>query len=375
MSHFARFNTGSFFHHLRLPATKGVVLLLPLLFFIASCTNQQRSRLAVTPSSYGKVDNLMVVADNYNWTTTIGDTFRNAFEALYPVTPQPESLYDLRFKTPKEFRAGQIFKTFRSIVIMGVLDDDNDGATKLIKQAIGEDNVRRAYEDPNYTIAIHRDRWANGQTVVYWFAPTRSALLKTVAEDYQRVMNQFNEADTKLFIQQLYAAGQNVNASESILELFDLSLQIPRDYVVANVDSVSMWLRKETDKTSSNIFIYSLPISDSTQPNPERHKYIRDKLTQQYFSTHIEDSYMRIDDRYLPIYYQTMTFDGKPTLQARGLWGMVNDFMGGSFVSYMMLDEAHNRVLFLDGFVHAPGQKKRPEMRRLDMIFSTLAVQ
>jgi hypothetical protein len=136
-----------------------------------------------------------------------------------------------------------------------------------------------------------------------------------------------------------------------------------------------MWLRKETDKTSSSIFIYSLPLSDSTQPNPERHKYIRNKLTKQYFSTHIEDSYMQIDDRYLPIYYQNMTFGGKPTLQARGLWGMVNDFMGGSFVSYMILDEANKRVLFLDGFVHAPGQKKRPWMRRLDMIFSTLAIQ
>lgn len=357
------------------PIKGSLFLFLFLGLLLGSCTNQQRSRLAVTPSAYGKVDHIMVVADDYTWNTTIGDTFRNAFEALYPVTPQPEPLYDLRFKTPKEFKEGKIFRTFRSIVIMGVLDDENDGATTLIKRAIGEENVQRAYQDANYTIAIHRNRWAQGQTIVYWFAPTRSALLETVANDYQWVMDQFNEADTKRFIEQIYAGGQNVKASKAVLDLFDVSLKVPREYVVANVDSVSIWMRKETDKISSNIFIYTLPIADSTQPNPERHQYIRDKLTKQYFSTHIEDSYMRIDDRYLPIYYQTMTFDGKPTLQARGLWGMVNDFMGGSFVSYMMLDEEHNRVLFLDGFVHAPGQKKRPEMRRLDMIFSTLVVQ
>lgn len=345
------------------------------LLFLGSCTNQQRSRLAVTPSAYGTVDKIMVVTDDYTWNTTIGDTFRNTFEALYPVTPQPEPLYDLRYKTPKEFKEGKIFKTFRSIIIMGALDDDNDGATTLIKHAIGEKNVKRAYNDPKYHIAIHRNRWAQGQTIVYWFAPTRSALLETVAQDYERVMNQFNEADTKRFIEQIYAPGQNVKASKAVLDLFDMSLKIPREYTIANVDSVSIWMRKETDKTSSNIFIYSLPLSDSTQPKPEHHKYIRNKLTKQYFSTHIEDSYMQIDDRYLPIYYQSMTFDGKPTLQARGLWGMVNDFMGGSFVSYMILDEANSRVLFLDGFVHAPGQKKRPEMRRLDMIFSTLVVQ
>ena len=84
---------------------------------------------------------------------------------------------------------------------------------------------------------------------------------------------------------------------------------------------------------------------------------------------------MQIDDRVLPIYYQEMSFDNKPTLQARGLWGMVNDFMGGSFVTYMIKDEANNRVIILDGFIHAPGQKKRPEMRKLDMIFSTFNVK
>jgi hypothetical protein len=82
---------------------------------------------------------------------------------------------------------------------------------------------------------------------------------------------------------------------------------------------------------------------------------------------------MQIDDRVLPIYYQEMTFDKKTALQARGLWGMVNDFMGGPFVTYMIKDPANNRVIILDGFIHAPGQKKRPEMRKLDMIFSTFS--
>lgn len=80
---------------------------------------------------------------------------------------------------------------------------------------------------------------------------------------------------------------------------------------------------------------------------------------------------MQIDDRILPIYYNEMQFDQKPALQARGLWGMVNDFMGGSFVTYMIKDEENQRIILLDGFVHAPGKRKRPELRKLDMIFST----
>ena len=340
-----------------------------------SCTQQQRSRLAVTPNSYGKVDNIMVVADPYTWETTIGDTLRTTFEALFPVTPQPETLYDLRYKSPKEFKEGKIYKTFRSILILGVLDDENDGAALLIRKALGEAKIQKAYDNSNYTIAIQRNRWADGQTIIYWFAPSRTALLETVAQNYEQVIQQFNKADTDRLIESTYAQGQNTDATNLLYRQFDLSLKIPREFVIANTDTVSLWMRHETNKTSSNIFVYSLPLADTTDPTPTHHKYIRDQLTRRYFSSRIENSYMRIDDRYMPIYYQNITFDGQPTLQARGLWGMVNDFMGGSFISYMIKDEAHDRVLLLDGFVHAPGQKKRPLLRQLDVIFSTLSIQ
>jgi hypothetical protein len=341
----------------------------------SSCTDQQQKRLRVTPSAYGKVDNIMVVADKYNWTTTIGDTFRNYFEALYPVTPQPEPIYDLRYRSPKEFKEAKVLKTHRAIIILGALDDMNDPASAVIRDAIGEKNVKRASEQNNYRIAVAKNRWAQGQTVIYWFGPTRDELLKTVIKDYQRVMNEFNKADTEKFIEQIYIPGQNLEATRVIYETFDVILKIPREYTIAHQDSVAIWMRKETDKISSNIFVYSLPLADSTLPDPEHHKYFRNKLTKKYFATHIEDSYMQIDDRVLPIYYQEMSFDNKPALQGRGLWGMVNDFMGGSFVTYMIKDEANNRVIMLDGFIHAPGQKKRPEMRKLDMIFSTFNVQ
>ncbi|WP_052596602.1 DUF4837 family protein [Aureispira sp. CCB-QB1] len=355
-------------HHLSFIIT--TIILISLLF---SCTQEQRTSIAITPSAYGKVDNIMVVADEYTWTTTIGDTFRNYFEALYPVTPQPEPIYDLRYKTPKQFKEGKILKTHRAIIIMGALDDMNDPASAEIRKAIGPENVEKAKKQSNYRIAIHRDRWAQGQTVIYWFGPTREELLKTVKKDYQEVMKQFNKADTELFIQQIYAPGSNTDATNAIYETFKIDLKIPKEFALANIDSNSIWLRRETNKTSSNIFIYTLPLADSTALSPENHKRIRNQLTKVYFSTHIENSYMQIDDRVLPIYYQEMTFDKKEALQARGLWGMVNDFMGGSFVTYMIKDPANNRVIILDGFIHAPGQKKRPEMRKLDMIFSTFS--
>lgn len=344
---------------------------LLLSFLVISCSGEQRTRLSVTPTSYGKADNILVVMDDYSWGTVIGDTFRHNFEALYPVTPQPEPVYDLIHKKPKTFSEGKIFKTHRSVLIVGALDDIDNPASELIRKTLGEKNIRRAKKESNYRIAIHKNRWAQGQTVIYWFAPDRNELLKTVAKDYQRVMNEFNKADTDMFIHQVYLPGENTKARVAMEKEFKVTLKVPQEYIVAHRDSVAIWMRRETNEISSNIFMYVLPMSDSTTLTPEHHKYYRNALTKSYFSTHIEDSYMQIDDRILPIYYNEMQFDQKPALQARGLWGMVNDFMGGSFVTYMIKDEENQRIILLDGFVHAPGKRKRPELRKLDMIFST----
>ena len=349
-----------------------ITLFLSSTFF--SCI-QQRTNTIDRPSAYGKVDNIMVVVNEETWTTTIGDTFKNHFEAPYPVTPRAEPIYDLHHKTPKQFKKEKVLKTHRAILIMGALDDMNDPASALIRKAIGPENVKKAKNQPSYRIVSHKDRWAKGQTVVYWFGPTRDELLKTVTKDYQEVMKLFNKADTEFFIQQIYASGSNVDATNAIFANFKIDLKIPKNFILENIDSTTVWLKRETNKTLSNIFITILPMADSTELNPKNHKRIRNQLTKIYFSTYMEGSYMHIDDQFGPIYYQEMTFDKKVTLQARGLWRVVNDFMSGLFVTYMIKDSANNRVIILDGSLHAPGQKKRPRMRKLDIIFSTFSSQ
>ena len=78
-----------------------ITLFLSSTFF--SCI-QQRTNTIDRPSAYGKVDNIMVVVNEETWTTTIGDSFKNHFEAPYPVTPRAEPIYDLHHKTPKQFK-------------------------------------------------------------------------------------------------------------------------------------------------------------------------------------------------------------------------------------------------------------------------------
>ena len=49
------------------------------------------------------------------------------------------------------------------------------------------------------------------------------------------------------------------------------------------------------------------------------------------------------------------------------------DYMGGPFLSYLLHNPETNQLLFLDGFVYAPGKKKRNYMLFLEQILKTIS--
>lgn len=325
----------------------------------------------ITPAAYGQVDHVMVVASDDLWNGLVRDTFNHFFQALYPVTPTPEPLFDVRHVKPMDFN--EVLKTRRSIIIMADLDDEDSYASQLVRNTLNRNQLEKAKTDKDYCMAVHKDRWADGQMIIYWFSYGSNNLIKNIAKYHRAVMRQFNEADLVTLTAQSYFRGEDEPLQKELSNGLNVNLKIPLEYFKGNLDDSTMWVRKETNELSSDIFVAVLDYD--TEISPENHTKIRNELTKKYFSTKIEDSYMEIENRIIPVYYkEDYDLNGAKALQARGLWRMVNDFMGGSFVSYMIKDEKRKRVLFLDGFVHYPAGQKRPEMRKLDVILSTLKI-
>jgi len=63
---------------------------------------------------------------------------------------------------------------------------------------------------------------------------------------------------------------------------------------------------------------------------------------------------------------------GEYAFEARGLWYMENDMMGGPFVSHARVDRPNGRVVVVEAFVYAPEKKKRDMMRQLEAALYTL---
>ena len=63
---------------------------------------------------------------------------------------------------------------------------------------------------------------------------------------------------------------------------------------------------------------------------------------------------------------------GEYAFEARGLWYMENDMMGGPFVSHARVDRPNGRVVVVEGFIFAPEKNKRDLMRQMEAALYTL---
>ena len=60
--------------------------------------------------------------------------------------------------------------------------------------------------------------------------------------------------------------------------------------------------------------------------------------------------------------------------ETRGTWEVKGDFMGGPFLNYIVKDTINKRILFIDGFIFSPSQRKRDNIVEIEAIIKSLKV-
>ncbi|MGA0232528.1 MAG: DUF4837 family protein, partial [Saprospiraceae bacterium] len=85
-----------------------------------------------------------------------------------------------------------------------------------------------------------------------------------------------------------------------------------------------------------------------------------------------EEGYnMVVNNDDLPVYEYTLDIDGRYAKEFRGVWEMTKSFAGGPFITYLIVDEEKNELIYADVFVLAPGSEKRNMMMQLDYIIKS----
>lgn len=343
-----------------------------MLAAFSGCQSEGLSRaMEGDRNAFGKINRITVLCDEALWEGPVGDSIRFHYGAAYPLLPQPEPIFDLQHLTLEDLRKDPLRKELRTYLVVGNLGDESSETSALIRQDVGGEKIRLLESENGYGNSVAKNKWARGQLVVYLYATSQEKLVENILKSYSAVAKRIRQADAVVINATTYFQGENVGLGSEIQALMDVKMRIPEDFKAAIMDKDIVWLRRETSEASSNILIRKVPYTDQSQLTKEGLKALRNEIGRQYISTTLPDTYMRINDEDLPLLVERTQLNGDYALEARGIWDIVNDFMGGAFVSYLVYDPAKPDLLFIDAFLHAPGKEKRDMMQQLEYIVKT----
>ena len=339
-----------------------------------SCGSDMSSSLSPTPASFGKINSLYVLADSTLWLDGAQDSVAYFFESPYLILPQPEPIFDVRHLEPRNLAEQPTFQQLRNYVVLADLSDGDSPTTRMVVDDLSDAKIQQVKEE-GFGTAVARNKWATGQQLVYLMGKNRAELLAGMSTAYPAVVKRIAERENERIKVTTYFQGINRTLADRIADRTGARIDVPGGYDLVPVEAENFaWLRKKIKKGSLNIMATRIPYEDQSQLTKQGLKEIRDRVGREYFATTLDSTYMRVNDADLPLFVEPYELNGTYALEGRGIWEMENDFLGGPFVSYLINDEADRQLVLVDGFVLAPGAKKRELMEELVQVLRTTQV-
>lgn len=343
---------------------------LVLLCFLASCSSGEGAPagLSSKPLAYGNVNRVNIVIDDALLKGPVADSLDYYYQQAYPLMPQPEAVYDLNIIDAGDLDVLPARKELRTYVILADLNDETSETTRLVTADLGEEKMLAAREDYRKGTSIVTNRWASDQLIIYLFAEGPDELAKLVAQSYPAASARITSADRDMLLANTYQSGHNEVIADSIKRLVGISIDIPVDYKVARAEKNFVWMRRDLGVVTQNILITSVPYVGEDQISVDSAVAYRNAIGEMAVRSDTEGSYMTTNDRDLPVLPFVSTIDGKYAFEARGIWEMTDDFLGGPFFTYLLPAPEQKKLFVIDVFTFAPSKGKRNYMQQLEVI-------
>jgi len=217
-----------------------------------------------------------------------------------------------------------------------------------------------------------KNKWAKNQFVAYILGNGRDDLSQAIVENFANVAAKINSHDRDQIEKRIYIEGLQQELSNKILSQFGMNMKIPYGFQEAIQTDDFLWIRKDEEKVTYNFLLHKETYNDKTQLTPEYIQDLRNRLGEEFIASGTEGSYMVVNDQDLPVFDYQRELDGRFAIELRGVWEMTEDFMGGPFFSWMILNQSSNELIYIDAFILAPEEDKRDFMQNMEFIVDEL---
>lgn len=326
---------------------------LGLLLLVACNTDR------ILPASTGSAGEVLVVMTDAHWESDMGEALRGSMEQWIEGLPQREPRFTLVHFTPATFSS--MLNTHRNIIIAEM-------SPKIAKA-----EVRHDFE-----------HWSQGQVLVTIVAPSTKIWVETFNQHADRINELIDRTERKR-LQASQAKRDDPAHTARTEEHFGISMNVPKDFIMALGNDEFMHFRRDrlmqtrsangpamSHQVIDGIVIYSYPYTSDSTFTRDALMDKRDTLLRKYMPGPVDSSYMAtqrfFQDLDLRPSLRQVPLDTLFATEMRGLWGMVGAKMGGPFISVSFVHPDGDRVIAVEGYVHAPQFEKREFLRSIDAI-------
>lgn len=322
---------------------KKLLFLMMIIVTAATVSCKRGGASLFTPTSSGLAYEMVVVADDDVWNGEPGKALQKVLKSDIPGLPQSENYFTVMRVTPENF--DNTMRLLRNIIIVKIGDE---------------------YSAPK--IKYGYDVYAQPQVVMTIQAHDGQQFVEAVENSKDVILNLFDKAELNRYVAN-YKKKFHEGVADTAYRKFNLQLWAPADMRRFKSGKDFFWTSKETPTGNQNLVVYSYPYTT------------RDAFTKEYFIAKrdsfmkanipgVRGSYMATDS--VTVEVKDIAVQGEYAMEARGLWKMKGDFMGGPFVSHAMVDTLNNRIVVGEAFVYEPKKMKRRYIRQMEAVLYTM---
>ena len=307
---------------------------------LVSCDKEVKN---FKPQSSGRINSISVIIDKPSWDGKIGDAIRDKYASEFIGLPQVEEAFTLNY-IPYEAFTG-FGRTARNIIYINKKKQDKP---RMI-----------------------RDRYARPQLFLEVSGLDNESIIQGISSSFEFSSAQFQNGEI------IENKNRILNSllKDTGLDSLNISLKIPSAYSVFKNEPETIWLQKPLKNGTSNLIIKDLKssVSDFEKINLNDVVSLRDSIGKEFIPGRVENSYMITEKEYLP-YISNQTVNGFEAIETRGTWEVKGDYMGGPFINYIIKDTLNNSLLYVEGFVFSPSQRKRDKMIELEAVIKSMVI-
>ena len=355
--------------HKKIPLYTLALFLSGLFLSLTGCEPGSSDSSDTLPTARGASGEVVLVMDSASWQGELGDELRETFLKAMPGLPQPEPYFSVRYVDP--FKLNKVLRNAKNMLFVATLNNDSRGGRKM-RNYFTDASIERIQSDPNLFQFSKKNQFARGQQVLFLFGTSDDALIQNLRNNRKEVRNHFHRVEIDRLQRNLYQANERRAVNRNLLEEEGFYVRVPYGYEPVPLDHEPenfTWIRNLGDDVDKSIVIAYEDYTTEDVFTPEGIMDLRKRVMR----NNIRDdstTYMTVQDL-VPVEFDTINFNGKYAIEARGLWKMSNNSMGGPFLSYTFVDEESGRLYYIEGFVYSPGKQKRPSIREVEAILKT----